>query len=798
MTQKELADILHISNKVISKWELNQSEPDISSLKALANVFGVSINELLGHNEENSNQGQNVSFNERAFNFFKKNYLALIEYMICFFALVDICVGYSLLINDVPGYAGGILIGFSIAFVLLQLFITLVQNQGKTMKILKLICLILSFVFFVINFVFIFLIDDMGFKHFFIVSLVQSALMLVAISLNCLREYNVLHLETPIKLGKIVFVMLIVFVGIQCGFVIGNITTTSVAFADKKEAEIYIQETPQSLIFNYDQIKFYNIGDTVQLEYVYYPLDSRKDKVFLSSSDKDIISVSSDGLVTAINYGIAYVKIRCGDLIGSIPVEVRESFMDTSNAVEVFAGNTYQINFSAIDKLSNLSKLSNQLSFMVKNTAGKNVSDKLYIDDFQFIDDELIANVRVDVINALDNEYLNILVYDDYIDRYTFSATVLTKNVSYISFLNIKNGELVAGEITEPIQIEYYPSEAKSDFTYSIDNTEIAELTDDNRIYIKDLGTFTLTVTASNGKSSRSTITIDRFIDMAVSQVSNEGNGFGDKTLFKIFFSSDKTPYSRDVRLSSSGLTETNRYIEDGAVYIEVTQTKFSGEIRYFFYLNSNIRTNLTVYYGVNQFDMEIIANQEIALYNDSYPIKFKFKNSHHSQFEEGIVYHIRLTNPNVLQFRDYEGSEIDLAIKADEVLYVVPIQEGQCTIEVSNEYFYDSPGFRVLKISQLDLVDSSQQNLIASTDSRIFELELMVDSTYYDVLDAGIKMSCDEYYFTVTKEIRNINSVNKCFIIINVKKTFVGEKYITIATADDTLSLQINVTYQT
>lgn len=33
MTQKELASLLHISDKVISKWELNQSEPDINSLK---------------------------------------------------------------------------------------------------------------------------------------------------------------------------------------------------------------------------------------------------------------------------------------------------------------------------------------------------------------------------------------------------------------------------------------------------------------------------------------------------------------------------------------------------------------------------------------------------------------------------------------------------------------------------------------------------------------------------------------------------------------------------------------------
>lgn len=48
MTQKELASLLHISDKVISKWELNQSEPDINSLKILSHIFNISINELLG------------------------------------------------------------------------------------------------------------------------------------------------------------------------------------------------------------------------------------------------------------------------------------------------------------------------------------------------------------------------------------------------------------------------------------------------------------------------------------------------------------------------------------------------------------------------------------------------------------------------------------------------------------------------------------------------------------------------------------------------------------------------------
>ena len=43
----ELGKLLHISRQTISKWESNQSSPDIQSCKAMADVFGISLEELL-------------------------------------------------------------------------------------------------------------------------------------------------------------------------------------------------------------------------------------------------------------------------------------------------------------------------------------------------------------------------------------------------------------------------------------------------------------------------------------------------------------------------------------------------------------------------------------------------------------------------------------------------------------------------------------------------------------------------------------------------------------------------------
>ncbi len=47
LTQKQLADKLNVSDKAISRWETGKGYPDVSSLLALSEFFGVSVNELL-------------------------------------------------------------------------------------------------------------------------------------------------------------------------------------------------------------------------------------------------------------------------------------------------------------------------------------------------------------------------------------------------------------------------------------------------------------------------------------------------------------------------------------------------------------------------------------------------------------------------------------------------------------------------------------------------------------------------------------------------------------------------------
>ena len=47
MTQLELAEKMGVTDKAVSKWERDLSFPDINSIPKLAEVFGVSVDELM-------------------------------------------------------------------------------------------------------------------------------------------------------------------------------------------------------------------------------------------------------------------------------------------------------------------------------------------------------------------------------------------------------------------------------------------------------------------------------------------------------------------------------------------------------------------------------------------------------------------------------------------------------------------------------------------------------------------------------------------------------------------------------
>ena len=65
MTQKQLADVLAISDKTVSKWERGTGCPDISLLRSLCDYFGVDMEKMLdGELEANDFTGGNMKKSE--------------------------------------------------------------------------------------------------------------------------------------------------------------------------------------------------------------------------------------------------------------------------------------------------------------------------------------------------------------------------------------------------------------------------------------------------------------------------------------------------------------------------------------------------------------------------------------------------------------------------------------------------------------------------------------------------------------------------------------------------------------
>lgn len=65
MTQKDLADMLNVTDKAVSKWERNIAFPDTATIPKIAEIFGVSVEELMNAKSipENRRKGAPYLFN---------------------------------------------------------------------------------------------------------------------------------------------------------------------------------------------------------------------------------------------------------------------------------------------------------------------------------------------------------------------------------------------------------------------------------------------------------------------------------------------------------------------------------------------------------------------------------------------------------------------------------------------------------------------------------------------------------------------------------------------------------------
>ena len=124
LTQKELAQKLNVSDKVISKWETGSSLPDITLINPLAEVLGITVSELLSA-KELSKPVLNEEVNLKIITKFKVLYFIALGLFIV--ALLIFPFGNYLVTKNEEAI-GMILIVISIIFLISSIITYLVNN----------------------------------------------------------------------------------------------------------------------------------------------------------------------------------------------------------------------------------------------------------------------------------------------------------------------------------------------------------------------------------------------------------------------------------------------------------------------------------------------------------------------------------------------------------------------------------------------------------------------------------------------------------------------------------------------
>ena len=90
LTQEELGKKLGVTNKAVSKWEVGETLPDVTMLKPLATVLGISVDELLSQKEIQVEEKKTIKTNK------------LLWYLVIGLAILEvITIGIFLISNSI-------------------------------------------------------------------------------------------------------------------------------------------------------------------------------------------------------------------------------------------------------------------------------------------------------------------------------------------------------------------------------------------------------------------------------------------------------------------------------------------------------------------------------------------------------------------------------------------------------------------------------------------------------------------------------------------------------------------------
>lgn len=108
LTQLELANMMNVTDKAVSKWERDISCPDISSIPRLAEILGVSVDDLMRSNSHRKEKAENL-----------EDKVMLI--LRCVGLAMGVAVAALSIISELETEAGLAMLGIGLACIAIQL-----------------------------------------------------------------------------------------------------------------------------------------------------------------------------------------------------------------------------------------------------------------------------------------------------------------------------------------------------------------------------------------------------------------------------------------------------------------------------------------------------------------------------------------------------------------------------------------------------------------------------------------------------------------------------------------------------
>ncbi len=645
MTQKELASVLHVSDKVVSKWENGQSEPDLSTIKEIAKCFSISLNKLLDEPEL-----EKKNWNTRLYNFFKRNYMIIIQMVISYCALltfeigIGYVLGFNLVMRYVPLWATILLICFSFFICVLQ-SITAFFERGKTTIIVLKSCLLAMYTAMLIaSFVLLSRVGHGSFKDLTIVTGIGFSLLFVAGFLSLLVDVSVIRTKAPIKLGRLAFVILIAMLGTQIGFTIGDLVVTCVAVEEQVSAEDYKAKTPTRIEFkDQNDLTIYNIGESVKLEINYYPIGSRHDPVTYYSSNEGVATVDYAGNLTVRDYGTTTISAYVGNSIGirkSVTVlPVKISSVNTLPSILANIKSTVTI---PVD-LTNFN-VNDRLDIYVTDAINGSPSYE-EISEVQFFDDHISLDILPNSKYNKSNYTLYLYVNDRAGTRPV--KTYVKIPVNDISEVNLQTISGKVGECFAPKYSVLPASLNEVPLKVTSSNSDVIEVLADGRIFFKSKGESTVQVTAPNGKTVQQLVRVTDTVPNSYFRLESLSTT-GQKCYSTISINSSydlrvwqqtNNIYKVDVSLLKCVIEEAS---EDGVYQIVKQGDKY---ILNTYATEKYITINCSVYIG----EQKILTTSDNIWIRDLYKIEF-VSSSYEARQPNNFRVGLKFTNTSVEQ----------------------------------------------------------------------------------------------------------------------------------------------------